>query len=85
MAFAAENNTISVAGWMLFAAAVLWPLIYDTMYAMVDRDDDIKIGLKSTAILFGKRDQWILGVLQGAFIILLAIAAIYFTLPYRIM
>jgi 4-hydroxybenzoate polyprenyltransferase len=64
MAFAAETGAISQGGWLLYIAAVLWTTIYDTMYAMVDREDDLRIGVKSTAILFGESDRAILGILQ---------------------
>jgi 4-hydroxybenzoate polyprenyltransferase len=50
--------------WLLFVAAVLWSATYDTMYAMVDRDDDLKLGIKSAAILFGDADRWIIGAMQ---------------------
>ena len=64
MAFTALQNQIPPVGWVLFAAAVLWALIYDTMYAMVDRDDDLRIGVKSTAILFGRHDRVVIALLQ---------------------
>jgi len=64
MAFAAETNEIPMDAWVLFAATAIWALIYDTMYAMVDRDDDLRIGVKSTAILFGQKDRLIMGALQ---------------------
>ncbi|MFC1684801.1 4-hydroxybenzoate octaprenyltransferase [Pseudomonadota bacterium] len=64
MAFTALTGTVSPIAWLLFTATVIWALIYDTQYAMVDRDDDIKIGVKSTAILFGDMDRVIIGVLQ---------------------
>ena len=64
MAFAAEMDQIPADAWVLFAATAIWALIYDTMYAMVDRDDDLRIGVKSTAILFGKMDRLIMGILQ---------------------
>ena len=64
MAFTAVQNDIPTTAWVLFAATVLWALIYDTMYAMVDRDDDLKVGIKSTAILFGRQDRLVIGVLQ---------------------
>ncbi|HLB58271.1 MAG TPA: 4-hydroxybenzoate octaprenyltransferase [Gammaproteobacteria bacterium] len=70
MAFAAETNSISFEAWILFLAAAIWPVIYDTMYAMVDEIDDIKIGVKSTAILFGKWDKIIVGLLQIIFLLL---------------
>jgi len=64
MAFTALTGTAPPIAWLLFTATVIWALIYDTQYAMVDRDDDIKIGVKSTAILFGDMDRVIIGVLQ---------------------
>ena len=64
MAFTALTGTVSPIAWLLFTATVIWALIYDTQYAMVDRDDDIRIGVKSTAILFGDMDRVIIGVLQ---------------------
>ncbi len=65
MAFAAQSNTVPVDAWVLFLATVLWATAYDTMYAMVDRDDDIKIGVKSTAILFGDLDRVIIAIIQA--------------------
>lgn len=64
MAFAAQTNQIPLVGWVLYAAVVLWALVYDTMYAMVDKEDDLKIGVKSTAILFGHYDRHIMALLQ---------------------
>jgi 4-hydroxybenzoate polyprenyltransferase len=64
MAFAALQEQIPQVAWVLFLATVLWALIYDTMYAMVDRDDDLKAGIKSTAILFGRHDRLIIAALQ---------------------
>lgn len=64
MSFAAETGGIPGVAWVLYAATVLWALIYDTMYAMVDRDDDLRIGVKSTAILFGDYDRLIIAALQ---------------------
>ncbi len=64
MAFAAELGTIPAIAWLLFLITVLWTVAYDTMYAMVDRPDDLKIGVKSTAVLFGRADRLIIGVLQ---------------------
>ena len=57
MAFAAQTGGIPPVGWTLFAANVCWAVAYDTAYAMVDRDDDHKVGVKSTAILFGRHDR----------------------------
>ena len=64
MAFMALNETIPLMAWVLFVATLIWALIYDTQYAMVDREDDLKIGVKSTAILFGRHDNLIVGLLQ---------------------
>lgn len=64
MAFTAQANEITVVTWLIFMATVLWATAYDTMYAMADRDDDLRIGVKSTAILFGEADKLIIGLLQ---------------------
>ncbi|MFK7861742.1 MAG: 4-hydroxybenzoate octaprenyltransferase [Granulosicoccus sp.] len=66
MAFSAQTNSLPGVGWLLFAAAVIWAMAYDTLYAMVDREDDLKIGIKSTAVLFGRFDLHIVAALQGA-------------------
>jgi 4-hydroxybenzoate polyprenyltransferase len=65
MAFAAQLESVPRIAWLLLLANVLWVTVYDTMYAMVDRDDDIKIGVRSTAILFGDSDRHIIAVLQA--------------------
>jgi 4-hydroxybenzoate polyprenyltransferase len=65
MAFAATKGEVPTVAWLLFLATVLWALIYDTMYAMVDLADDLRAGVKSTAILFGDMDRPILAVLQA--------------------
>ncbi len=70
MAFAAQTNTVPDFAWILFISTVLWATAYDTMYAMVDREDDLKIGVKSTAILFGDLDRIIIALIQ--FIIFVA-------------
>jgi len=64
MAFAAQTGEVPRVAWLLFVATVLWTTAYDTMYGMVDREDDVKIGVKSTAILFGDADRIVIGVLQ---------------------
>ena len=64
MAFAASINALPSALWWLFAANLLWTVVYDTQYAMVDREDDLSVGIKSTAILFGNLDVRIIGLLQ---------------------
>jgi 4-hydroxybenzoate polyprenyltransferase len=64
MAFEAQLEQVPRVAWLLLLANVLWVTVYDTMYAMVDRDDDIKIGVRSTAIVFGDSDRHIIAVLQ---------------------
>ncbi len=64
MAFTAQTGALSPIAWLLFSTAVLWAVIYDTQYAMVDRDDDIRLGIRSTAILFANADRIIIGGLQ---------------------
>ncbi len=71
MAFAAQINTIPLLAWELFIANILWTVAYDTKYAMVDREDDLKIGVKSTAILFGQWDKLIVGILDVCVILIL--------------
>lgn len=71
MSFSAQLNAIPPVAWVMYLAVVLWALVYDTMYAMVDKDDDVKIGVKSTAILFGAYDRHIMAVLQVCIIGLL--------------
>jgi 4-hydroxybenzoate polyprenyltransferase len=66
MAYAAQTGEVPIEAWWLFAANWFWTVAYDTMYAMVDRDDDLKVGIKSTAILFGKYDRQIIGLFQLA-------------------
>ena len=78
MAYMATLNTVPTEAWLLYGANLIWTVAYDTMYGMVDRDDDLKIGVKSTAILFGRFDKLIVGVLQVATImILLYIASMH--------
>lgn len=71
MAFAAQTGAVPRTAWLLFVATVLWATAYDTMYGMVDREDDRKIGVRSTAILFGDADRTIIGIIQ-----LLALSAL---------
>ena len=86
MAFTAVDETLPLVAWLIFLAKLLWTVAYDTMYAMVDRDDDIKIGVKSTAILFGKQDKRIIGLLQIAtlFVLLLVGTLESMTWPYYV-
>jgi 4-hydroxybenzoate polyprenyltransferase len=64
MAFAAQTGALPRVAWVLYVAAVLWAAIYDTIYAMVDREDDLKIGVRSSAILFADMDRFLIGVMQ---------------------
>ena len=80
MAFAALTGELDPRLWWLFAATVIWAVVYDTMYAMVDRDDDLRIGVKSSAILFGQHDRLIIGACQVLMIALLYIAGRQFGL-----
>jgi len=65
MAFAAQTGELPLVAWVLFIAGVLWTTAYDTMYAMVDREDDLVIGIRSSAILFGRADRLVIGMLQA--------------------
>jgi 4-hydroxybenzoate polyprenyltransferase len=64
MAFVATLGEVPRTGWLLFIVTVLWAGVYDTQYAMVDRDDDVKLGVQSTAIAFGDMDKFLIGVMQ---------------------
>jgi len=72
MAFTAVAGSVPTSAWLLFSATVVWALVYDTQYAMADREDDLKVGIKSTAILFGRYDRLIIGLLQLLLLGLLA-------------
>ncbi len=76
MAFGAVLGRVPFEAWLLFAANVAWTVAYDTQYAMVDRDDDLKIGIKSTAVLFGRADRLMIGLLQGLTLLLLVWAGL---------
>jgi 4-hydroxybenzoate polyprenyltransferase len=86
MAFAASQNQVPSVAWALLAANLLWTVVYDTFYAMVDRNDDLKIGVKSTAILFGRHDRSITAILQLLCLCLLIVAGLQLTMssPYFI-
>lgn len=71
MGFAAVSESLPLVCWLLFLVNIVWSVVYDTQYAMVDRNDDIKIGVKSTAILFGRYDKIIIGILQLVMLALL--------------
>jgi 4-hydroxybenzoate polyprenyltransferase len=76
MAFAAQTGTIPKQGWLLFVGALLWAVAYDTIYSMVDREDDLKLGVKSTAILFGDYDRGMIAVFQLLFLLTLVLVGI---------
>ena len=80
MAFSAQTGVIPLTAWLVFIATLVWTLIYDTFYAMADRDEDLKIGVKSTAILFAKYDQIIITFLQILLIIVLILIGNVFDL-----
>ena len=71
MAFAAQTGSVPQIAWLMFVATVLWATAYDTLYAMVDREDDRVLGLKSTALLFGESDRQIIGIIQVMLLICL--------------
>ena len=73
MAFAATTNSIPKIAWLLLIANILWTVVYDTIYAMIDREDDLKIGIKSTAILFDDADIFIIGLIQSLVLIALIV------------
>jgi 4-hydroxybenzoate polyprenyltransferase len=74
MGFAAESGVVPRVAWVLYIAGVMWAAIYDTMYAMVDREDDVKIGVKSSAILFADMDKLLIGVMQVMMLFALGLA-----------
>ena len=81
MAFAAQTGEVPRVAWLLYVINVLWSVIYDTMYAMVDREDDIKAGVKSTAVLFADADRIIIGILQGLMLLALVLLGRQLELP----
>jgi 4-hydroxybenzoate polyprenyltransferase len=82
MAFAAQTGEIPELAWLVFGIAVTWAIIYDTFYAMVDREDDRKIGVKSTAILFGEADLFIIAALQILMLVALVLVGVRATLGF---
>ena len=80
MAFAAQAEALPAALWLVFLANLLWTVAYDTEYAMCDREDDLRIGVKSTAILFGEADRLVIGLLQGLTLVCLLLAGARFDL-----
>lgn len=83
MAFAAQTGMVPGIAWWLFAANVLWSVAYDTEYAMVDREDDLRLGVKSTAILFGSWDRVFIALLLAAVLGLLALIGHWLALSWR--
>lgn len=83
MAYAAVNGAVPPQAWWLFAANFAWTVAYDTQYAMADRDDDLRIGVKSTAILFGRRDNFMVGLLHLVCLALLALIGWQRGLPWH--
>lgn len=71
MAFAAQTGAVPMIAWLLFLANIVWTTLYDTFYAMADREDDLRAGVKSTAVLFGEDDLLIQGILQITYLVLL--------------
>ena len=76
MAFAAQTEQVPKQAWLLYVATLVWTVAYDTMYSMVDREDDLKIGIKSSAILFGDYDKLMIGLFQFLFILTLCLIGI---------
>jgi 4-hydroxybenzoate polyprenyltransferase len=74
MAFAAQRDSLPRIAWVLYIAAVIWAAMYDTIYAMVDREDDLQIGVKSSAILFADMDRLLIGALQVMMLLALVLA-----------
>ena len=74
MAFAALANEVPPLAWLLITGVVAWAVAYDTMYAMVDREDDLRVGVKSSAILFGDADRFFVGASQVAVLAVLVLA-----------
>jgi 4-hydroxybenzoate polyprenyltransferase len=82
MAFAAETGAVPLLAWFLLAVNTVWSVIYDTLYAMVDRDDDLAVGIRSTAILFGRFDVLIVAVFMVVMIAMLAALGLQYQLAW---
>ena len=76
MAWAAQTNSLPKMAWLLYVATLVWAVAYDTIYSMVDRDDDLRIGVKSTAILFGDFERLMIGLFQALFVLAMVLAGI---------
>ena len=85
MAYAAQTGVLPRVAWVLYIAAVIWAVIYDTIYAMIDREDDLKIGIKSSAILFADMDRFLIGVMQAMMVYALVLVgqSMEFGRPYQ--
>src|SRR6266513_1983366 len=85
MAFAAQTGALPRVAWVLYIAAVIWASVYDTLYAMVDREDDLEIGVKSSALLFADMDRLLIGVMQAMMLGALALVGrnLHFGAPYQ--
>ncbi len=84
MAYVAIAGAPDIWCWLLFAAYMCWTIAYDTQYAMADREDDLKIGVKSTAILFGQYDLKIISLLQTLFLLLMGVVLWHYFAPTRL-
>lgn len=82
MAFAAQTDALPQKLWLIYIATVLWTVVYDTFYAMVDREDDMKLGIKSTAILFGNDDKFITRLLQVCVVVIWLMIGKRFAMSY---
>jgi 4-hydroxybenzoate polyprenyltransferase len=82
MAYAAQTGAVPRFAWLLFIANILWTTAYDTMYAMVDREDDLKIGIKSSAILFGDAECAMTGLMQAMTLFALLLIGLDMQLGY---
>lgn len=82
MAFAAQTGATPQLAWLLFGVALIWAVIYDTFYAMVDRADDLKVGMKSTAILFGDVDLFVIAGLQALMLLALILVGLLANLGF---
>ncbi len=82
MAFAAQTNTVAVMAWLLFLANIIWTTMYDTFYAMADREDDLLAGVKSTAVLFGDDDLIIQGIMQVAYIVVMVLVGLQLEMSF---
>ena len=76
MAYAAQTDSLPKMAWLLYVATVVWAVAYDTIYSMVDRDEDISIGVKSTAILFGEYERLLIGLFQVLFVLAMLLVGI---------